>query len=157
MLIHRVGCHFFEAEQLAQPLPLLAKNRKQDTSLSSNTSHFKPSLYMQALSQPIGALVSGAEAAEMKPQLLMSGCVPACVGVLLFMCLHVWESFYFSPACMFVYFYEACTPAHTVQRLRDEGGNLKMSLLLFLSLHSTSSQLSESSEFTKIKTVFESA
>lgn len=110
------GMSFFETQQLAQTLPPLAKNTKQDASPSSDTSHFKPSLWMQDNSQPIGALVSGAEAAEMRAWVLMSGYVPACVGVVLFLCLHVCISVYFPPVCMFVYLCEACTPARTVQR-----------------------------------------
>lgn len=95
-------CHFFEAQQLAQNLLLLAKNTKQDTSISSNTSHFKPSL-VQAHSQPMGALASGAEASDMK--LFRSGCVPACGSVVLFMCWHGGKFLCFPPASMLLYLF----------------------------------------------------
>lgn len=105
------GVSFFEAQQLAQTLPPLAKNTKQDASPSSDTSHFKPSLWMQDNSQPIGVLVLGAKAAEMRPQLLMSGCMPACVGVVLFMCLHVHICIFPSclHVCVFVWSMHTCT------------------------------------------------
>lgn len=94
-LLIQSGMSFLEAQQLAQPLPPLAKNTKQDASLSSNTSYFKPSLWMQAHSQPIGTLVSGAEEAQMKLHILMPGCgriihIFACMHIVMFpSCLHV--------------------------------------------------------------------
>lgn len=99
------GMSFSEAQQLARPLPPLAKNTKQDASLSSDTSHFKPSLWMQAHSQSIGVPVSGAEAEEIKPQLFMSGCVPACghVVIVLFQGLHVCISVFLLPTCLCIY------------------------------------------------------
>lgn len=102
VLIHTVGRQFSEAQQLAHTLTVLAKNTKQDASLSTI-------LTMQIHSQPIGALVSPSRAVKIK--LHMSGCMPPCVVVVVFICLHVFISVFicFTLACMLVYLCKTCT------------------------------------------------
>lgn len=94
VLIHTVGRHFSEAQQLAHTLTVLAKNTKQDASLSTI-------LTMQIHSQPIGALVSPSRAVKIK--LHMSGCMPPCVVVVVFICLHVFLYVSLLPACFCIY------------------------------------------------------